>query len=70
MGTGKSHSINEVCRIIKKLANKNTPIESLPSLKRKTDVPEMTANISKIKKLGWTPHVTLENGLKELLNLN
>jgi len=70
VGTGKSHSINEVCSMIKKLTNKKTPVKSLSSLKRNIDVPEITANISKIKKLGWTPHLPLENGLKLLLNLN
>lgn len=70
VGTGKSHSIKEVCNIIKKLANKNTPVESSPSLKRNIDVPEIVANISKIKKLGWIPSITLENGLKKLLGNN
>ena len=70
VGTGESHSIEELCNIIKKLKNKKTNVESLSSLKRDTDVPEIVANISKIKKLGWTPHVPLENGLKKLLNLN
>jgi len=65
VGTGKSHSILNVCNILKKLENKKIPIRSKKANRRKTDINEVVANISRIKKLGWKPKTSLEQGLKK-----
>jgi len=53
LGTGKSYSILEVYKILQNLSGLNPKIESVKSRLRKFDVPEMKAETSKIKKLGW-----------------
>jgi len=70
IGTGKSHSILQVCNLIKKLAKKKTPVESFSNIRRKDDAKEIVADISRIKRLGWKPQTTLENGLKIILEKN
>lgn len=64
VGTGKSHSILEVCNLIKKLTNKKTPVKTITIIRRKDDAKEIVADISRIKRLGWKPQTPLENGLK------
>lgn len=64
VGSGKSHSVLEVYKILKKISRKNTPIISVSQFKRKNDIHNMVSNITKIKKLGWKPTFSLEIGLK------
>ncbi len=64
VGTGKSYSIYHVYSILKKLSGANTSVKSVKSRLRKSDIPDMKANISKIKKLGWEPRISISNGLK------
>lgn len=68
VGTGTSYSILEICTILKKLSNKNIPIISSKSLSRKNEVSEIVSNPSKIKKLGWEPVTTIQQGLKTTLD--
>jgi len=64
IGYGKSFSIENLCKILIKIANKDIKIKSKKSLSRTKDIPNMVANCSKIKKLGWKPTVKLNDGLK------
>jgi len=64
VGSGKSHSILEVYKILKKISRKNIPIMPVSEFKRKNDIHNMVSNITKIKKLGWKPTFSLEMGLK------
>ena len=64
VGCGKSYSIFKIYRILKKISRKNTPIISIFQYKRKNDIHDLVSNISKIKKLGWKPKFSLEEGLK------
>lgn len=68
IGSGKSHSIFEVCNILKKLYGSKKPIVSTKSTSRKTDIKEIVSNPSKIKKLGWKPEISLNKGLKLTLD--
>ncbi len=64
IGTGKSYSIREICNILQKINNKKMTIHSLKVLSRKSDVPDIYADNSKIKKLGWKPQINFVDGLK------
>ena len=68
VGTGKSSSILNIYETLTKISGKKTPINSIRSKQRKGDIKEMKADISKIKKIGWRPTVTLSNGLQMLYN--
>ena len=63
VGTGRSHSILEICKNLKKISGKNPPLKSLSSLSRKNDVPNVVSNSNKLKKLGWKPTISLFDGL-------
>ena len=63
VGTGKSISIYDICKIIQKITKKNFIIKSVPSLKRKVDVKNLVSNTCKIRKLGWKPRIDINNGL-------
>ena len=62
LGSGVNYSVNEIYRIISKLLDSDIkPIY-------KTDLPgeafQNLADITKAKKLGWSPNISLEEGLK------
>jgi len=65
IGTGKSHSILEITKILQKIGDKKMKIKSLKSLSRKSDVPNIVANNSKIRNLGWKPQTDFFDGLKQ-----
>ena len=64
IGTGKKTSIIQLCNLLNNISGKNLPITSTKSKIRKNDVPELVADIKKIKKLGWKPKFSLHDGLK------
>ena len=65
IGSGKSYSILEICNIIKKLSKKdNIPIKTITSKVRKNDSSNIICNSLKIKKLGWSPKISIEKGFK------
>lgn len=64
VGSGKSHSIYEICKILIKIAGKKIIIKSKKSTFRKNDIGKIVADCSKIKKLGWKPQTELHEGLK------
>lgn len=67
LGFGMSFSVQEVIDILKKYAGKDIEIECINNC-RQNEVLNTVANIDKAKiKLGWEPHVNLENGLFEIL---
>lgn len=63
VGTGKSHSILQICNIIKKISNKSPKIKSVTSQRRTNEINDIRADISKIKKLGWKPRIDIKEGL-------
>ncbi len=64
IGTEKSVSINHVCKTLIKISGKKNLIRSNKSLLRKYDVENIVSNSSLIKNLGWSPKVSLLDGLK------
>lgn len=68
IGSGHSHSIGELCRIIMQLSGKKLPVKSIKTRIRKNEIDEIVANISKIKNLGWKPTVGIKEGLTKTLS--
>ena len=68
VGTGKSYSILELCKILKKISKSKNPIVSTKLKYRKNEIKNIYSNSNKIKKLGWNPKYTIENGLKTTFN--
>jgi len=68
VGTGKCYSIFNICNLLKKLSKSDVTVKSLKSKIRKNDIKKIISNNKKVKKLGWTPQVNLQLGLKMTLN--
>jgi len=68
VGTGKCHSISNICNLLKNLSKSNVPVRTLKSKIRKNDIKKIMSNNTKIKKLGWKPQVNLDLGLKMTLD--
>lgn len=64
VASGETHTLAELADMIEKISGKKLPRVSRP--KRAGDVHESSADISKIRALGFTPSVKLADGLKEM----
>jgi nucleoside-diphosphate-sugar epimerase len=63
VGSGKSHSLMQICNKLKKISKQNIPIEGVQQ-KIGSNSYEVKSNSTKLKKLGWKPKITLDDGLK------
>lgn len=63
IGTGESYSISQICNMLSKILDKKITIKSLKNITRKNDIKNIVADSSKIRKLGWRPKISLNNGL-------
>ena len=68
IGSGRGVKISHVLEILKSFVKKEVEVVQDPSLVRSIDVPELVCDASKIKKLGWTPEISLEVSLKDVLD--
>jgi UDP-glucose 4-epimerase len=67
LGTGQSVTIRKLAETMKAVSSSQVSLEDAPW--REGDVCHSTAKISRaFEKLGWKPSISLEKGLKELLN--
>lgn len=64
VGSGKSFSINELCKILQQISSKKVVVKSVPKLRRKQEIKNVVADISKIVKMGWRPRTSLKTGLQ------
>jgi len=64
VGSGIETSLTEIIEIISRLTNKTPKLVKGEQVK---EIKRSVADISKIKKLGWSPKTTLENGIKNVL---
>ena len=65
VGTGTSYSIEKICKIIEKLLGKKIIIKTNSKQNRKIDPKNIVCDISKLKKLGWKPKISIEQGLEK-----
>jgi len=68
IGYGQSFSIKELCTKLLEISQEHLSIESDPNLIRENDIDELVCNNSKLKKLGWIPKFTFDEGLTEVFN--
>lgn len=67
IGTGVSYSVKEVADMLIKLYGRNVSFESLEKY-RPSEVLETIADVSKLNKLGWKQTISLEQGLKMMID--
>lgn len=68
IGTGTSYSIKEICKIIEKLHGEKIIIKTNSKQSMKIDPKNIVCDASKLKKLGWKPKISIEQGLKKTYN--
>ncbi len=68
VGSGKGHSIQELLDILTSLSKTEIKVETDPGKHRPVSVPQVVADNSKIKQLGWEPVIMLEKTLERTLN--
>ena len=65
-GLCQNISIGDLCTKLIKISGKNMLMEYDEKLLRNNDIKELVCNNSKLKQLGWTPKVTLDEGLTQV----
>ena len=68
VGAEKSYSIKEICKKFEKLYGKKIIIKNNLEQNRKIDAKNIISNSTKLKKLGWKSKITLDEGLKKMIN--
>ena len=68
IGSERSYPIQEIYNILKKLSGKKNPVIRQKTKIRKNDVKNVVSDCSKIKKLGWKPEISINEGLELTLN--
>ena len=68
VGTEKSYSIKEICKKFEKLYGKKIIIKNNLEQNRKIDAKNIICEATKLKKLGWKSKITLDEGLKKMIN--
>lgn len=68
IGSGKGYTIKEILDILINLSQMPIKVKKDQNKYRPIDVPQVVANIDKIKELGWQPSISIENTLKRTLD--
>lgn len=69
LGRGIEYSVTEVVQAFEAQLNQRIEIESDPSRVRKVERMHLLSDISKLTRFtGWTPKISLEQGIKTLIN--
>ena len=65
---GKSYSVEEIIKIVKKLSKSNLKVIN-ENINRKMEINETKANIDLAKReLGWIPKYDIEDGILKTIN--
>jgi len=67
IGSGQGHSMREILDQLCQLSTAQIPVVQDPAKMRPLDVPQVIADITKIKQLGWTPHIPLNQTLDRVI---
>ena len=65
VGTGKETSVMDLIKVVEKMIDKKAIIRFAPE--NKSEIKNSRADITKIRKLGWGPKITLEEGIRRIL---
>lgn len=68
IGYGESFSIHDICDRLLHISGTSKSIEFDSSLVRNNDIDDLVCDNSKIKALGWTPKLLLNDGLSEVFH--
>ena len=68
VGTEKSYSIKEICKKFEKLYGEKIIIKNNLEQNRKIDAKNIICDATKLKKLGWKSKISLDEGLKKMIN--
>ena len=66
VGSGRSHSVGEVAQLVRQATGTGKPIVACAA-GRPQEIANTVADISAIRRLGWEPRITLEQGLQALV---
>ncbi len=67
LASGRGVSVRELSKMVLSRARRVVRIETEPSRVRATDIPELVGDAQKAGALGWTPEISLETTLGEML---
>ena len=68
ISSGKKMWFKKFASILQNMTNCEIEFPSTPDYTKKVDVGNFVVNNSKLKKLGWKPKISLEEGIKKTLN--
>ncbi len=69
IGTGQTHQIKEVLKILLSFSKVKIKVKQDPRLMRPSDVPILQCDVTKFRKAtGWKPRIPLKTTLKDTLN--
>jgi GDP-4-dehydro-6-deoxy-D-mannose reductase len=68
VGSGRGYTIQFILDTLIGYSNSSIEVQLDPTRHRPTEVPQVVANIDKIKQLGWSPTTNIEETLKRTLS--
>jgi dTDP-L-rhamnose 4-epimerase len=68
VGSGKPYSVKEFANVVAKVHNKEHILPKIPGEFRVGDTRNTCSDISKLKKLGWSPKRTIKDSITEYLS--
>lgn len=71
IGSGDEVKIGDIVRKIVKIVNPNIKIRSVIDRKRSSgvEIPRLCADVSRLKEIGWTSSIGIEEGLRKMIDL-
>ncbi len=70
LGRGIEYSITEIVEAFERQISEKIEIEVDPERVRKVERMHLLADVSKLKSLGWNPKISIDEGIRTLVNVN